>query len=152
MAILHSWHWPYLLIASVGILWLLSATPLLETWLPLLPAEYATIHANLPAPLTFGFRYALACLSCLLIMLLIVKSRNLKASHGAVLSSPTEFTNLSPENQADFLSLAKIIDNIRLWLIAILFLWGEMMVLGFFHAHHPQVVEQFISPTLLSYL
>lgn len=88
MAILHAWHWPYFLIATVGILWLLSATPLLETWLPLLPAEYVTIHANLPAPPTLGFRYALACLGCLLIMLLIIKSRNLKASHGSILTPP----------------------------------------------------------------
>lgn len=126
MAILHAWHWPYFLIATVGILWLLSATPLLETWLPLLPAEYVTIHANLPAPPTLGFRYALACLGCLLIMLLIIKSRNLKASHGSILTPPNEFNKLTSTDQTEFLSIAKSIDRIRLWLIAVLFCsYGE---------------------------
>ncbi len=152
VAILHAWHWSYWVIASVGILWLLSATPLLETWLPLLPAEYATVHANLPAPPAFGLRYVLACFGCLLIVLLIVKSRNLKASHGAILESPNELNVLPPEDQAEFLSIAKSIDRIRLLLIAVLFLWGEMMALGFLHAHYPDSVERFISPALMFYL
>ncbi len=152
MAILHAWHWSYWVIATMGILWLLSATPWLETWLPLLPTEYATIHANLPAPPAFGLRYALACFGCLLIVLLVVKSKNLKASHGKVFDSSNDFDGLSLENKNKFLSIAKSIDRIRLLLIAVLFLWGEMMALGFYHAHYPDVVERFISPALMFYL
>ncbi len=85
-------------------------------------------------------------------MLLIVKSRNLKASHGPILESPNEFNALSAQDQAEFLSLAKGIDRIRLLVIAALILWGEMMALGFFHARYPDIVERFISPTLLFYL
>jgi len=134
------------------VLWLLSATPWLETWLPLLPPEYIAIHANLPAPPTFGLRYALVFFACFFIVLMIVKTRNLKASHGLILESPNEFSILTPEDKVEFLSIAKGIDRIRLGLIAVLFLWGEMMALVFLHTHYPDVVEHFISPALLHYL
>lgn len=152
MAILYAWQWQCLIIAVIGILWLLSATPWLETWLPLLPAEYAIILTNLPTLPAFGLRYTLACLGCLLIILLRFKSINLKASHGPILESPNGLNALSQQDQLDFLSLAKSIDKIRLLLIATLILWGELMAIGFFHAQYPDIVERFISPALLLYL
>ena len=157
MASLHTWNWLYFGIATVVMLWLFSSSPLLVKLLPVFPPEYIIIHnilATLPTPPVLGLFYIqiLACFACLLTAVMIIRSTNLKASHGKLYNSPGELPKLSPTDKADFLRIAGSVDKVRLLLIAVLIAWGEMMALGFLHAHHPHTVEQFISPALLSYL
>ena len=158
MAILHTWHWYYLAVAVVAMLWLFSPTSKLGTWILLAVSDehhkiINGILSLLPEPPSFGLFciQLLACLACFLTVWMIIQSKNLKASHGTLYDSPAEFDKLTPENKDEFQSLAKPIDKLRLCLIAVVVLWGEMMVLGIAHTHYPNFVERFIHPAILPY-
>lgn len=158
MAILYTWHWHYLVVATVALLWLFSPTSMLGAWILLAVSDEHRKIINgflslLPEPPAFGLFYIqlLACLAFFLAVWMIIQSKNLKASHGKLYDSPVEFEKLTTENKDEFQSLAKPIDKIRLCLIATIIFWGEMMALGIAHTYHPNLVERFIHPIILPY-
>jgi hypothetical protein len=144
------WNTCRLIIVALIMLWLLSTSPILQTINKLLPPAWHEISAHLPDAPKFGsIRYVLGWLICILTILLVISSINFNASHGEGLKS---LDNIKPKNLPKFLSIAKNIERIRLALIAVIFLWGESMALGFAYARYPDDIKPFVLSWVLSNL
>ncbi len=143
----------------VPVVWLLLLVllrwPGIKLWLKLLPEYIHTIieflASNLTAP-SIGLIYGLLWLVPVLALVLWWQRKNLVAAYGNMLTSPNEFSALSPEEQASFLKSVARLDRLRLWLIATLLLLGEAFALTFAHSKDPEYVERLVWPCLLAWL
>lgn len=146
MARITPWHLWCILITAIIMVWLFSASPILQTLYGVLPDWWHQLAIHFPAaPPVGGIRYLFGQLTCALSILFIIAAINFKASHGEVMRSSNEFENLKPKNKAKFLTTAKGIDRIRWLLIAAILFWGETMALGFLYERYPVAVERFVS-------
>jgi hypothetical protein len=152
MAVIHAWHLPYIGMTSLVIVWMFSPLAGLAEWKGILPDWITAIATKLPAPPTFGLNTFIACIAGIFTVLLVVRSRNFKASHGKVLESPNEFRTLDEADKAEFLEDAKQIDRIRLFLIGTVILWGYSLVAGMAYHQYPALAKRFIWPWLLALL
>lgn len=138
LAIIPAWHWHYVGLASLVLVWMLSPWAFFAQLAHKLSPPVADLASSLPTAPHFGLRFLLACTAAFLTLLLVYRSKNFKASHGKVLESPNEFRQLDKEDEKEFMDEAKGIDRIKTWLIAAILFWGYASVLALTHHLYPQ--------------
>lgn len=139
-----------LMLVGIIALWLLSTSPIFFAIYKLMPHGWREIMEFFPTPPRFGtIRYVLGWTVCFLTITLIILSIKIKAAHSEALQS---LSNIHPRGLLKFLFIAKNLERVRLMLIAVIFLWGESLALGFALSLHSNSIRPFVLPWILENL
>jgi len=145
-----------LIVPAVLFAWLIhSHLPDLNFILNLLP-EAATNFTKglveLPTPPTFSVRNFALWIICILSLIFWWKTKNLRASHGKILESPSEFNGLTQNDEHRFRQLSQPIEKLRLLLIVTLLVLIEAYAVCFFNSVNPHLTHEIVSSWLLHIL